>query len=54
MCETCFVLPHSGSKLFEKVHEFPAHKPVRNEYWQFVVGFRNMPIKNNPQWLKLK
>lgn len=54
MCEACFVLPHSGSKLFEKVHEFPAHKPVRNEYWQFVVGFRNLPIHNNPQWLKLK
>lgn len=53
MCDTCFLLPQRGSALFDKVHAFPMHPPVRNENWQFVVGFRNLPILQDPQWVRL-
>lgn len=54
MCNTCFILPHKGSALFEKAHAFPTCKPVRNEHWQYVLGIRNMELCMHPQWEQLK
>lgn len=33
MCNVAYVLPVSGSALFEKVHQMPHHAPVRHESW---------------------
>lgn len=54
MCNACFVLPVAGSDLFQKVHSFPTRKPVRNEHWKFVVGFKNLTVLKDPQWEQLK
>lgn len=48
LCNAIYFLPATGNALFEKAHAFPATKMAKNESWQYLVGYMNLPILNPP------
>lgn len=53
MCNAVYKLPLRGNKLFNKISNFPCAPYIKNQHWEYAVGFVNMPIINKPQWQSL-
>lgn len=52
-CNKCYKLPLRGNALFTKVHKFACKPAVRQDTWEFCVGYRNLPIITPPNWAEL-
>lgn len=42
MCTKMYVLPAKGTRCFHKIANFPCKPYVKNENWQFAVGYINL------------
>jgi hypothetical protein len=46
MCDEVFELPYLSEYLFVRVHDFPCANYTKSGKWQFLIGFKNLPVEN--------
>lgn len=50
MCNLVQQLPCKGNACFQKVGNFPGNDYVKNNAWQFAVGYINVRAQTIPNW----